>query len=112
MAVTIETGVFVISMIFAFGSMIFSSMTNLALKPILRVFAVVLFFAVGLYLVSGAEVTSTTQTTNGTGFITETQFLIQSDGDGMWLGYVLVGFAFINFFLMYLDFFRNNKEDE
>ena len=49
----VETGVFVLVSILAFGFMAYSLKMDLALAPILRLFSVVLFFAMGLFLVSG-----------------------------------------------------------
>ena len=109
--VTIETGVFVLSLGLAFGSMLFAMRTDMAMKPIIRVFSIIMFFVVGLYLVAGAEVSSVRTTTDGTTTWTETIVMVGAEADGMWLGYVLVGFAFTNFFFMYLDFFHKKEEE-
>ena len=109
---TIETGFFLIITIMAFGFMIYSFKFAINVSPILRTISIVLFFTIGLYLVSGYGVASTSTTTDGTTSFTETKYILQEEAEGFWLGFVFVLLAFVNMFLMYMDFFKKNNEED
>lgn len=115
----LETGLFVIITIMAFGFMIYALRIDLALAPFLRLFSILLFFVGGLYLLSGYEISHTVEAEgfelhrNGTGAIIENvtlpaqkQVLVQENANGFWFGWIYAAFGFLNMFLMYLDFFR------
>ena len=117
---TIETGVFLLSTIMAFGFMFYSLGRNLILSPIFRIVSIVIFFALAIMIGSGLEVSSTITETYeaidpSDGSIetlesTTTSVLIDENNHGFWWGWVFFGLAIINFLLYWGDHFRGGKE--
>ena len=118
---TIETGVFLFMLIFAFGFMIWAALRSAGIMTnILRLVSIVSFFGLALFISSGYGVASShTETINEnlinplsgnvvpvTTTVTSHDVLIPEGDEGAWMGYVFLCFAFVSMALMVQDQWR------
>jgi len=104
-----ETGVFLITIIFSFGFMIWGFIRSASMfTSILRMVSMAMFMGLAVFIGSGVEVSaSTTETTqyqeslsngtimnlNSTNTIKDT---LIPENDSAWLGWVFMGFGMLN----------------